>query len=96
MDMYVGETLPGSQVRGSLSQEWVHRAHRLFRAGIRALLQSVNDLEIIPETGDRSETLRPVSSHRPDVPPRGWLVVGRQGSSITVQGGAQHGHVHEH
>jgi hypothetical protein len=94
--MCVGETLAGSQVRGRQSQEWGHRAHRPFRAGIRALLQSVNDIEIVPETGDRSEALRLVASHRPDVPPRGWLVVGRQGSSITVKGGAQHGHAHEH
>jgi DNA-binding NarL/FixJ family response regulator len=41
--------------------------HNLFRAGIRALLQTLGDIEIVAEAGDGVEALRFVAAHRPDV-----------------------------
>lgn len=73
--MSVGETPAGSPVRGRQSQEWVHRAHRLFRAGIRAVLRSSNDIEIVAKAANGREALRLVAAHRPEVVPRGWLVL---------------------
>ncbi len=41
--------------------------HKLFRAGIRALLQTLSDIEVVAEAGDGREALRLVAAHRPDV-----------------------------
>lgn len=41
--------------------------HKLVRAGIRALLQTVNEVEIVAEAGDGHEALRLVAAHHPDV-----------------------------
>ena len=41
--------------------------HDLVRAGLRALLQSVNGLEIVAEAGDGREALQLIAVHRPDV-----------------------------
>jgi len=41
--------------------------HKLFRAGIRALLQTLDDIEIVAEAGDGREALRLAAAHRPDV-----------------------------
>jgi DNA-binding NarL/FixJ family response regulator len=41
--------------------------HRLFRAGIRSLLQTLGDIEVVAEAGDGREALRLVEAHRPDV-----------------------------
>ena len=41
--------------------------HRLFRAGIRSLLESLDGIEVIAEAGDGREALRLVEAHRPDV-----------------------------
>jgi DNA-binding NarL/FixJ family response regulator len=41
--------------------------HTLFRAGIRALLQTLGDVEVVAEAGDGREALRLVEAHRPDV-----------------------------
>jgi DNA-binding NarL/FixJ family response regulator len=41
--------------------------HKLFRAGIRALLQSLGDVEIVAEAADGREALRLIASHHPDV-----------------------------
>jgi DNA-binding NarL/FixJ family response regulator len=41
--------------------------HKLFRAGIRALLQTLGDIEVVAEAGDGREALRLVSDHRVDV-----------------------------
>jgi DNA-binding NarL/FixJ family response regulator len=41
--------------------------HKLFRAGIRALLQRLDGIEVVAEAGDGRETLRLVEAHRPDV-----------------------------
>jgi DNA-binding NarL/FixJ family response regulator len=41
--------------------------HKLFRAGIRSLLQTVADLDVIAEAEDGREALRLVAAHSPDV-----------------------------
>jgi DNA-binding NarL/FixJ family response regulator len=41
--------------------------HKLFRAGIRALLQSLGDVDIVAEAADGREALRLIAAHHPDV-----------------------------
>jgi DNA-binding NarL/FixJ family response regulator len=41
--------------------------HQLFRAGIRALLKTLDDIEVVAEAGDGHEALRLAMEHRPDV-----------------------------
>ena len=41
--------------------------HKLFRAGIRSLLQTVGDIQVVAEASDGREALRLVETHRPDV-----------------------------
>jgi len=41
--------------------------HALFRAGIRKLLQSFADVEVVGEAGDGHEALRLTAAQRPDV-----------------------------
>ena len=41
--------------------------HKLFRAGIRSLLQTLDDIEVVAEAGDGRDALRLAAAHRPDV-----------------------------
>jgi DNA-binding NarL/FixJ family response regulator len=41
--------------------------HTLFRAGIRALLQTLDHIEVVAEAGDGGEALRLIAAHHPDV-----------------------------
>jgi len=41
--------------------------HTLFRAGIRALLRTVADVEIVAEASDGREALRLIAAHHPDL-----------------------------
>ncbi|TLZ15183.1 MAG: response regulator transcription factor [Gammaproteobacteria bacterium] len=41
--------------------------HKLFRAGIFALVQTLRGIEIVAEAADGREALRLVAAHRPDV-----------------------------
>ena len=41
--------------------------HKLVRAGFRAMLDSLGDVEIVGETGDGREALELIREHRPDV-----------------------------
>jgi DNA-binding NarL/FixJ family response regulator len=41
--------------------------HKLFRAGIRALLRTVADVEIVGEAADGREALRLIAAHHPDI-----------------------------
>lgn len=41
--------------------------HKLFRAGIRALLRTLGDIEIVAEAADGREALRLIAAQRPDV-----------------------------
>ena len=41
--------------------------HKLFRAGIRSLLERLDGIEVVAEAGDGREALRLVETQRPDV-----------------------------
>lgn len=41
--------------------------HTLVRAGIRSLLESLDNVEVVAETGDGREALEQIELHRPDV-----------------------------
>ena len=41
--------------------------HKMFRAGIRALLKTLDDVDVIAEAGDGREALHLAEKHRPDV-----------------------------
>jgi DNA-binding NarL/FixJ family response regulator len=41
--------------------------HKLFRAGIRSLLRTIGDLEVVAEAEDGRQALEAVAKHRPDV-----------------------------
>jgi DNA-binding NarL/FixJ family response regulator len=41
--------------------------HKLFRAGIRTMLDLLSDVEVVGEAGDGREALRMVALHHPDV-----------------------------
>lgn len=41
--------------------------HALFRAGLRALLRALDDIEVVAEGADGREALRLIAAHRPDV-----------------------------
>src|ERR1700730_224577 len=41
--------------------------HKLFRAGIRSLLQTISDIAVVGEAGDGREALRLMETRRPDV-----------------------------
>jgi DNA-binding NarL/FixJ family response regulator len=41
--------------------------HKLFRAGIRSLLQTVEGIEVVAEAGDGREGLRLIEVHHPEV-----------------------------
>src|SRR6202051_4771347 len=53
--------------------------HRLFRAGIRSLLQTVNDVEVVAEAGDGREALRLIEAHPPDVVLMDFMMPGLNG-----------------
>jgi len=56
-------TKPGAKpVRVLLADD-----HKLVRAGFRAMLHSLGDVEIVGETGDGREALELIRQHRPDV-----------------------------
>ena len=41
--------------------------HALVRAGIRALLQKLDNVQVVAEAGDGQEALRPIKKHQPDI-----------------------------
>lgn len=41
--------------------------HTLVRAGIRSLLESIDDVEVVAEAGEGREALELITKHRPDV-----------------------------
>jgi DNA-binding NarL/FixJ family response regulator len=59
--------------------------HKLFRAGIRSLLQTVDGVEVVAEAGDAREGLRLIEAHRPDVVLMDILMPGLNGMDTTAR-----------
>jgi len=59
--------------------------HKLFRAGIRSLLQTVSDVEIVAEADDGREGLRQIEAHRPDVVLMDVMMPGLNGLDATAR-----------
>jgi DNA-binding NarL/FixJ family response regulator len=59
--------------------------HKLFRAGIRSLLQTVRDVEIVAEAGDGRKGLRLIEAHRPDVVLMDIMMPGLNGLDAVAQ-----------
>jgi DNA-binding NarL/FixJ family response regulator len=60
--MYVESPKPLKPVRILLADD-----HKLVRAGFRAMLASLPNVEIVAETGDGGEALALIRQHRPDI-----------------------------
>jgi DNA-binding NarL/FixJ family response regulator len=59
--------------------------HKLFRAGIRALLTTIAGVEIVAEAGDGREALRLVATHQPDVVLMDIMMPGLNGLDATAR-----------
>lgn len=59
--------------------------HKLFRAGIRSLLQTVSGVEVVAEAGDGREALRLIEAHRPDVVLMDVMMPGLNGLDATAR-----------
>jgi DNA-binding NarL/FixJ family response regulator len=59
--------------------------HKLFRAGIRSLLQTVSGVEIVAEAGDGREALHLIEIHRPDVVMMDIMMPGFNGLDATAR-----------
>jgi DNA-binding NarL/FixJ family response regulator len=61
--------------------------HTLVRAGIRSLLETIEGLEVVAESGDGHETLELISRHRPDLVLLDISMPGLNGIEIARQSG---------
>jgi DNA-binding NarL/FixJ family response regulator len=68
--------------------------HTLFRAGIRALLDDLEGVEVVAETGNGQEALRLISLHRPDVALLDVTMAGLNGLDLTARLTAEYPEVH--
>jgi DNA-binding NarL/FixJ family response regulator len=59
--------------------------HKLFRAGIRSLLQTVEGVEVIAEAGDGREGLRLIEAHHPAVALMDIMMPGLNGLDATAR-----------
>jgi DNA-binding NarL/FixJ family response regulator len=59
--------------------------HKLFRAGIRSLLQTVSDVEIVAEAEDGRAGLRQIDAHRPDIVLMDVMMPGLNGLDATAR-----------
>jgi DNA-binding NarL/FixJ family response regulator len=60
--------------------------HKLFRAGIRSLLQAVSGVEVVAEASDGREALRLIEAHRPDVVLMDFMMPGLNGLDAAARG----------
>jgi DNA-binding NarL/FixJ family response regulator len=59
--------------------------HKLFRAGIHALLQTAIDVEIVAEASDGREALGLIEAHRPDIVLMDIMMPGLNGLDATAR-----------
>ena len=59
--------------------------HKLFRAGIRSLLQTISDIEVVGEASDGREALRLIDAHHPDVVLMDVMMPGLNGLDATAR-----------
>ena len=59
--------------------------HVLVRAGIRALLRTLGDVDVVAEAGDGLEALRLVEAHRPDVALLDVMMPGLNGLDVAAR-----------
>ena len=59
--------------------------HTLVRAGIRALLQSFTEIEVVAEAGDGREALRLIKTFQPDVVLMDIAMAGLNGVEATAR-----------
>lgn len=59
--------------------------HTLVRAGIRALLQNLDDVQVVAEAGDGREALRLIQIHQPDVVLMDIAMAGLNGLEATAR-----------
>ena len=59
--------------------------HKLVRAGIRSLLQTLGGVEIVAEADDGREALRLIETHRPDVVLMDVMMPGLNGLDATAR-----------
>jgi DNA-binding NarL/FixJ family response regulator len=59
--------------------------HVLVRAGIRSLIESLDDMEVVAETGDGREALGLIEQHRPHVALLDIAMPGLNGIEVTSQ-----------
>ena len=59
--------------------------HKLFRAGIRSLLEAISDVEVVAEAGDGREGLRLIEAHRPDIVLMDIMMPGLNGLDATAR-----------
>jgi DNA-binding NarL/FixJ family response regulator len=59
--------------------------HKLFRAGIRSLLQTLNGVDIVAEASDGRDALQQIEAHRPDVVLMDVMMPGLNGLDATAR-----------
>ncbi len=59
--------------------------HTIVRAGLRSLLESLLDVEVVAETGDGREALSLIGQHQPDVALMDIAVPGLNGLEVTAR-----------
>lgn len=68
--------------------------HALVRAGIRALLDRIKDVEVLAEAGDGHKTMQAIAKHQPDVALIDIAMSGLNGLEVTRRVKQEYPHVH--
>jgi DNA-binding NarL/FixJ family response regulator len=67
--------------------------HTLVRAGIRNLLQSFGDIDIVAETGDGRDALELIQAHQPDVAVLDIMMPGLNGLEVAARASKEWPHL---